>query len=204
MENKPGNYDLFLENLAAADINVNHFANLVISDSIARKLIIDELLNNNHISVYYNCHLIIVKATEIKPGLFYEYWSKFTKLLYHKNSYHRNYGLIILANLIQVDKNKYFVKVLEDYFNLLDDEKFTTAKCCMECAGKIILAAPQYADTIFNRLLLFIEHYDATTKRKNLLRKIFYSVYLDAVDHLNVSAKTETRIKEIINGLRKP
>ncbi len=204
MENKPGNYDLFLENLAAADINVNYFADLVISDSIARKLIIDELLNNNNISVYYNCHLIIVKATGIKPGLFYEYWSLFATLLYHKNSYHRNYGLMILAILIKVDKSKYFVKLLDDYFKLLEDEKFTTAKCCMECAGKIIVAAPEYADTIFNRLLVFIEHYDATTKRKNLLRKIFYSVYLDVVDHLNVSAKTETRIKEIINGLRKP
>jgi hypothetical protein len=105
--------------------------------------------------------------------------------------------------LIKADSNNYFAKVLDDYFKLLDDEKFTTAKCCIECSRKIILTAPEYADRIFNRLLNFVEYYEATTKRVNLLRKTFYAVYKDVSEYLTVSVRTDNRIKEILNSLKK-
>jgi len=58
--------------------------------------------------VYYHSYYIIARASEISPELFYEYWDDFATLLNHENSYHRDFGLSLIANLTKIDKiNKF-------------------------------------------------------------------------------------------------
>ena len=56
-----------------------------------RELVVKHLTTNDKINVYYHSYLIVLHATKEFPKIFYQYWSKIEKLLFHENSYHRKF-----------------------------------------------------------------------------------------------------------------
>ncbi len=71
--------------------------------------------------VYYHCYYVISKASEEKPELFYDYWNEFVLLLDHQNSYHRDIGLTIIANLTKIDTDDKFSVIYEKYIEHFND-----------------------------------------------------------------------------------
>lgn len=194
--------ETLIENLSLKDIRVRDYITLVFNDADFRQYIINELLNNSYIMVYYNCHLILVEATEGKPHIFYEYWNSFVSLLDHKNSYHRNYALIIISNLLLADSENRFDKIFDRYFSLLHDEKFLTRRYCLQCSAKIINCKPVYANQIFNLLLDFVDNYKGTEKQRNLLIKDLRYIYcLLSPDH-DIDENIETRVERLSANLK--
>lgn len=202
-----------LEEIKDKNIDVEYFSNKVINDSRFREDIISELLTNKDIMVYYHCYYIVSKASEIKPELFYDYWDEFVELINHKNSYHRDIGLTIIANLVTVDEKHYFDNILKDYLNHMNDEKFMTAQCCVKNLTKIVKSREDSRGKIIETLLAVDKKTPYSKKQKELLKcdilEVFDEVYEESEykqsiapfikDCSNsISPKTKRKAKELI------
>lgn len=142
-----------ISKIADKDVNINEFAKLLINDAQKRDEIVYLMLNSNKIMVYYHSYYILSKASEIRPNLFYKYWDDFISLLHHENSYHRDFGLSLIANLTEIDEENRFLNIFDDYFKHLDDAKFMTAMYCVENTAKIIKNKDPLKEDIINILL---------------------------------------------------
>lgn len=157
-----------IQDIAKKDFDCNLYAQRAINDEEFRSEIID-LLDHPKIMVYYNSFYILEKATAMKPELFYEYYHTFTSYLTHSNSYHRDFGLTLLANLVVVDTQKYFKDILIDYMALLRDPKFMTAECCARQLTKIMEVTKEYHALIIKLLFDDFLELPYTEKQRALL-----------------------------------
>ncbi len=148
-------YKEILEKISKKDFNKLKYVHLILKDEKFRDFVVDNMLNHPKIMYYYHCFYILEKASEMKPYLFYIYWDKFSSLLKHSNSYHRNFGLILLANLAVIDTADNFSNIIDDYLGLLSDVKFMTAEVCIKNLFKVALAKSHLAKKIVSILLNF-------------------------------------------------
>jgi len=191
-----------LDKLAENPARVEEYAGLICNNSEAREYILNGLLNNSDINVYFNCHLVIVRATVVNPGLFYDRRSDFRKLLSHKNSYHRNYGLLILANLTKADDADFFKEIFDEYYSLLKDPKFLTRRYCLQCSAVIIQNKPGLAEEILKTLVSFLINYSETLKQRNLLIKDFISI-IDAIkSQISIPVGISSKIKKFAETVK--
>jgi hypothetical protein len=176
--------------IAEKDFDLDSFVALAIQDEIARGDILRLMLTHEDVMVYYHAFYVLDKLTQSYPQLLYSVWSEVVPLLKHPNSYHRNFGLVLLANLTQVDRKNRFVAVFTDYFALLNDPKFMTASCCVCNSAKIMRHQPQYRPAIIALLLDLNLLCDYPDKQKALLMadvlQILDGIYLELPDHFEV------------------
>ncbi|MEL7670243.1 hypothetical protein [Methanobacterium sp.] len=205
--------DLISE-ISDKNVDVDKFAEIVINEESIRHEIINQMLNNTHIMVYYHSYNILAKATELKPELFYRYWDDFTSLLNHKNSYHRDFGLTLIANLTKVDNEGKFSYVFDDYFKHINDTKFMTARHCIQNTAKILANKRGITEDILNILLNIEELCNFSEKQKALLKSDVIAVFdkfyeqIDRKEKINkfvkaelgsISPKTKKRAREFIS-----
>ena len=206
------NRDLVIK-ISDKNVNIDEFVEKVINDEKIRIQVINQMLNNNKIMVYYNCYYIVSKASEIKPELFYEYWNDFAFLLEHKNSYHRDIGLTIIANLTKVDEKDLFSFLYKNYIKLFNDEKFMTSQCFVKNMKKIIKNKSEYEEQIIDLLQDIDKICTYPTKQKELLKsdiiKVFDEIfentkYKDIIikfvksQSSSISPKTKKKVREFV------
>lgn len=143
----------FVIEISKPDFDLDHFVNLVIQQAAIREECLQNMLHHEHIMVYYHCYYVISKTSQLEPKLFYQYWDQIAALLGHKNSYHRDFGLTILANLVAVDHENRFLRVFPDYMQHIHDEKFMTAICCVQNLKKILQYRPDLTPLTLEMLL---------------------------------------------------
>ncbi|SKC90119.1 hypothetical protein [Maledivibacter halophilus] len=161
---------ILIEKIKDKNIDVENFVDKIIKEEYLKKEIIKQLLNNKDIMVYYHCYYIVSKASELRPEIFYQYWDDFAALMNHDNSYHRDIGLTIIANLISVDQDKLFDNILKDYLEHINDKKFMTAQCCIRNLVKIIKERIDLREIIVETLLNIDKKSSYPRKQKELLK----------------------------------
>jgi hypothetical protein len=186
---------------------------LAIRDVQARDEIMNQLLTNPEIMVYYHCYYVVSKASQERPELFYPYWHEIVSLLKHKNSYHRDIALTIIANLTRVDQENLFSKIYLDYFEHINDCKFMTGRCCVQNSIKIFRYKPELRKLIFALLLNVDGQCDYPEKQKELLKsdilELLDGIYAEVSDKQDVdefirncvrsiSPKTRNKAKELL------
>lgn len=201
-----------LEVIRDKNIDVQDFANRVIADEVLRDEIVKELLTNKDIMVYYHCYYIVSRASEIRADLFYKYWDDFVVLLDHKNSYHRDIGLTVIANLVSVDEKHCFDHIFEDYLSHIDDEKFMTAQCFVKNLRKVVENREDLRVKVIGTLLEIDKKSSYPVKQRELLKydilEIFDMIYIesDLKERINyfiinaldsISPKTRKKAKEL-------
>lgn len=149
-----------------------------------RDVLIEQLLSNPDIMVYYHCYEILDQASLKSPELFYRYWEQIRGLLKHKNSYHRNAGLAILANLSRVDDQVCTEGIIDEFLGFLTDKKLLTACYCVDNCAKLVVNKPHLEDKILDALLNFEKTSPYTDKQKGLLVARIIEVF-DAVFELS-------------------
>ena len=204
--------DLISE-ISDKNVDVDKFAEIVINEESIRQEIINQMLNNKHIMVYYHSYNILSKASELKPELFYRYWNDFASLLNHKNSYHRDFGLTLIANLTKVDTENKFSSVFDDYFECLNDAKFMTARHCLQNTAKILANKSELKEDILNILLNIDKLCNFSEKQEALIKSDVIDVFdkfygeIDNKEIINkfvkveldsISPKTKKRAREFI------
>ena len=202
-----------ISEISDKNVDVGKFAEIVINEESIRQEIIKQMLNNKHIMVYYHSYNILAKSSELKPELVYRYWNDFASLLNHKNSYHRDFGLTLIANLTKIDSENKFSSVFDDYFKCLNDAKFMTARHCIQNTAKILTNKSELNEDILNILLNIDELCNFPEKQKALLKSDVINVFDEFYREINnkeminkfvkvelnsISPKTKKRAREFI------
>jgi hypothetical protein len=201
-----------IEKISEKDFDVDAFVQLALRDDDAREEIVRQMVTNPHIMVYYHCYYVVSKASQKQPGLFYEYWDAIAELINHRNSYHRDFAITIIGNLTQVDQENRFADIEDDYFALVNDEKFMTGNCCVQNIVKIYRHKDELREKIIALLLDIDNRCDYTPKQKALLKcdvlEIFDEIRQvrekDEIDEFiraqvnSISPKTRKKAKELV------
>lgn len=152
-EKLPPLADPILAEIARFDFDLDGFTARAIADEGFRRLVVDAMLAYPHIMVYYNCFYIVEQVSLKAPELVYPTWDEIAGLLSHKNSYHRDFALILLANMIMVDNQEKFTGIFDEYLRHLNDVKFMTGHYCAKYLKKIPAGRPDLTLPILNALL---------------------------------------------------
>jgi hypothetical protein len=185
--------DLILK-ISDKNVDVDKFAQRIIDDVKLRDEIVYLMLNDPKIMVYYHSYYIIGKASETRPELFYDYWDDFAFLLNHENSYHRDFGLTLIANLTKVDKKNKFKLIFDDYFKHINDVKFMTAQHCIRNTAKVMTNKEDFKEDILKILLDIDNRCDFLPKQKALLKSNIIEIF----DEFYEKSEDKERIKEFI------
>lgn len=209
-----------IQEISARDLDVEKYTRMTLADAQFRDEIVHQMTTHPHITVYYNCYYVIDRASQQKPELFYPYWQDLVALLNHPNSYHRDIGMTILANLTAVDHENRFASIFDEYFSHLNDAKFMSAHYCVHNSRKIMRSKPGFLDRIIDLLLSVDRLCSYTEKQRELMKseilEIFDEFYpaihaKDEVDEFireacsSISPKTKRTAKELAEkyGLKK-
>lgn len=156
--------------ISMRDFDLNEYVRAVISTKSVRDKIVNLMIFHADIMVYYHSFNVVSQASQEHSELFYEYWRDIVPLLSHKNSYHRDFALTILANLTEADNGHLFSKLYRDYFARIHDQKFMTARCCIQNATKVIANVPALREEITTLLIDLDNRSTYTAKQQALLK----------------------------------
>ena len=190
-----------IQEVSVKDVDIDKFVRLAISEDHIRGEIIKQMVTHPHIMVYYHCYYVASRASQERPELFYQYWPEIASLLKHKNSYHRDFALTILANLTQADQGNLFSKIFYDYFEHINDEKFMTGQCCVQNSIKILRNKPELQEQII-ALLLDIDNQCAyPEKQKELLKSDILEILDEVYEKVGDKKEVDEFIKEGISSI---
>ncbi len=159
----------FIENIALKDFDLTGFVRQAVDHPSMRDELVDQMLHNPDIMVYYHCFYVLEQASQERPDLFAPYWQAFAGLLRHPNSYHRDFGLTLLANLSAIVPEERTASILPEYLEHLQDQKFMTALCCLRQAARIIRQKPRLKSIFLARLLSLDQISRFPVKQKALM-----------------------------------
>jgi len=125
-----------------------------ITEDTQLELLFDGLTSKDN-NYRYNCFLLLEKITSKKVSWIYDKWDFLAGLLDSLNSYHRNIGLVLLANLSYSDTENRVESIIDKYLSHFNDEKFITARQCIQNVWKIAVNKPALKDKIVNYLKRF-------------------------------------------------
>ena len=173
----------YLQVVSQTKADITSFFDLALRQQDFRKILVKHLLENDSINIYYHTFLILKKATKTEPSLFYCYWDQFSSLLRFENSYHRNYGMDIIANLVTVDKDNKFELIIDDYYKQLYDDKISTVKYCIYNSASIFRAKTQLTTRVLTKIVDSLRVNENSEKQQNFLiaefLKLLKSIDLD-------------------------
>lgn len=200
-------YDSLLDEIKKKDVDIEIIAKKIIKDTGCRNEVVKQLMTNKDIMVYYHSYYILSRASEINPQLFYMYWDDFVTLLDNNNSYKRDIGMTMIANLIIVDIDKKFDNIFDEYINCINDEKFMIAQCCVKNLKRIIQQREDLIGEVVQILLRIDDITSYPQKQKELLKydvlDIFDIVYEKVEDRNNIQLFIENCLESISPKTRK-
>jgi hypothetical protein len=141
------------EQISRQDFDVSYFSKAALADQSMRDELVHQMLTHPHIMVYYHCFYAIEKACQEEPWSFYIYWDGFSGLLDNPNSYHRNFGLVLISLLAGVDIDHKLDGLLPAYVNHMSDEKYLSSLYCVQGCTRIIQVRPDLASQMLDRIL---------------------------------------------------
>ena len=111
-----------------------------------------EWLNEKDDDIRYATFLLLQMLSQ-KDDRVYKHWDTFVGKLSQENSYQRSLGIMLIAENIIWDKDEQFAKICSAYLEHCDDEKFVTARQCIQGLNKIISQTNRYRKEIIDRLV---------------------------------------------------
>jgi hypothetical protein len=157
--------------------------------------------------VYYHCFYVIDAASQKRPDLLYPYWNEIAQLLHHKNSYHRDFALEIIGNLTKIDQENRFSDIEDEYFGLINDEKFMTGNQCIRNFLKIFRHKVDQRPRIVETLLDIDQRCNYTEKQKGVLKsdvlEILDEIYTEVSEHDKINALIKAEVNCISPKTRK-
>ncbi len=182
------------------DLDVEKIAERIIHDEKSRNEVVN-LINHQHIMVYYHSYYVLSRASELRPQLFYVYWEEFVSLLYNKNSYKRDIGMTLIANLITEDVENKFDDIYDSYTQCIHDEKFMTAQCCVKNLKKIVLHREDLIDKVVQLLLCIESIVPYKQKQKELLKYDILGLFQGVYDKAYDKDKMQFFINSCVNSI---
>lgn len=186
--------DEIIQSISQPVFDLDSYCELILDDEHIRDEIVHLMINHPHIMVYYHCFYIVEKASYQKPAQFYGYWSEFAALLNHANSYHRDFGLVLIATLTLADGENRIVGIMDEYLQHASDKKYMTAQFCLQNCRRIIQAKPELRNPIISSLLMQEERSPYSVKQKALLR----CCILEIIQQVCMNSSPDEQFKQYV------
>ncbi len=130
-----------------------------------------EWLSQKDDNVRYQAFLLLQNRSK-QSGDVYPYWDVFQAKLGSDNSYQRSIGLMLIAENARWDTRNKMADCIDEYLDLLNDEKPITVRQCIQSLGKIAEHKQEFDDVIAARLVSFDLDGAKATMRKSILLDI--------------------------------
>lgn len=176
----------FEEIIAIPKEGLQQAAQALEKDSIPQLV---EWLNLKDDSIRYQAFLLLQNRSMLSDDV-YTYWSTFQSKLTSENSYQRSLGLMLIAENVIWDTENRMEETIDEYLNLLYDEKPITARQCIQSLCKIAAAKPGLHEKIASRLISL-----DLMQAKETMRKL---ILLDILNVLLVIRKEKT--SDVLEG----
>jgi len=154
-----------LAELKKKDANIEKIAKMALKE----EKLLSELVNNlksKEETVRYNSYKVILLISEEQPDVIYPRWDFLESMMDGSNAYWRSSSARLIGNLARVDKENKFEKILDRYYNLLNDSVIV-AYTITACSGRIAKAKLKLQAKITEKLL----NIDKTNqKHKDLIK----------------------------------
>ena len=102
----------------------------------------------------------------------YPYWDVFRGKLKSDNSYQRSIGLMLIAENVRWDREERMDDTIDEYLELLNDEKPITIRQCIQSLGKIVTYKSELNNKVAAALISFDFMSVKETMRKSILLDI--------------------------------
>lgn len=109
-------------------------------------------LENKNDKIRYPAFLKLMEITDKKVKWIYDKWFVLYEKLSSANSFVRNIGLILLANLAKSDYENRLEKIIDEYLEFFEDEKFVTSRLCIQNVWRIAVADKRLKGKIIGKL----------------------------------------------------
>ena len=137
--------------------------------------------------------LILLQNRSVFFDDVYPFWYTFRDKLKSDNSYQRSIGLMLIAENTKWDTQNRMEDTIDEYLNIMNDEKPITIRQCIQALGKVVPFKPGLNKKIIDKLISF----DLMTV-KETMRK---SILLDILNVLLIIRK-ELKIDEAENFIQ--
>lgn len=122
-------------------------------------------------NVRYQSFLLLQNRSLLYDDV-YPYWDIFRGKLKSDNSYQRSIGLMLIAENVRWDTENRIESVIDEYLELLNDEKPITVRQCIQSMNKIESHKPGLRAKIAGRLTAFNIIGVKETMRRSILLDI--------------------------------
>jgi hypothetical protein len=139
-----------------------------LADSTLLSEILDGLKSKDE-TLRYNCSNGVMHIGERNGDRLYPEWDYFVELPGDANSYRKMCAIQLISKLAKVDTESRFEKIVDAYYNLLDDISMIVAIYAAAASGDIIRAKPLLESNIAGRLL-DIDRTHHPEERKSLIK----------------------------------
>ncbi|RKL65386.1 hypothetical protein CR203_20780 [Salipaludibacillus neizhouensis] len=112
----------------------------------------------------YEAYHNILKATEQEVDWAYEIWEQLLEDLTHKDNHQRSRAAQYLANLAISDPEKRMIKDFPRLWEVTKDEKFVTARHCLQSIWKVGLAGTAQKEMVMEYM---VDRFENGTDEKN-------------------------------------
>ncbi len=130
-----------------------------------------DLLSEKDDKIRYHALLLLQYRSQLFNDV-YPFWDTFRQKLKSGNSYQRSIGLMLIAENARWDQENKMENTIDDYLNLLKDEKPITIRQCIQSLGKILPYKPNLYDKIIGALISVDLTCIKETMRKSILLDI--------------------------------
>jgi hypothetical protein len=172
--------------------NMQEASKTVIKDDIPQLVDWLSLKDDN---IRYQALLLLQNRSVLFDDV-YPYWDTFRNKLKSDNSYQRSIGLMLIAENTKWDTKNQMDNTIDEYLELLNDEKPITIRQCIQVLGKVVTYKPNLNNKIAGRLISFNLMAIKETMRKSILLDI-----LNVLLVIRKELKTDEIESFILNAL---
>jgi len=143
--------------------------------------------------VQNKAYYFLMDVTEKPVDWAYEAWDELVEGLTHKDNHVRSISSQLLANLAKSDPKERMFKDFDKLLNVTKDEKFVTARHCLQSIWKVGLAGRKQQIMVMKGLE---KRYQESVKEKNgtLIR---YDILVDLKNLYEVTTSSEIKEKAL-------
>lgn len=182
-----------IENLMVFDKGQLPEAAKAIDNSELPRLV--ELLPEKKDSIRYQAFLILQYRSRLFHDV-YPFWETFRSMLKSDNAYQRSIGLMLIAENARWDSENRMAGTIDEYLELLKDEKPITVRQCIQSLGEIAKYKLDQNGKIAARLISL----DMTEIRETMRKSVLLDI-LNVLAHIRTNHKTNEIECFILNAL---
>jgi hypothetical protein len=94
----------------------------------------------------------VLKVTDERVDWAYDVWDELLENLYHKDAHQRAIAALVLCNLAKSDTENRMLKDFDALLAVTKDEKFVTARHCLQSIWKVGAAGKKQQKMVVDRL----------------------------------------------------